>query len=32
VTQSFTAQGGNVNSLTSPCYQGSDGKYYQKPQ
>jgi RHS repeat-associated protein len=31
VGKKLAAQGGNANSLTSPCYQGSDGQYYQKP-
>jgi RHS repeat-associated protein len=30
VSKKLAAQGGNASSLTSPCYQGPDGKYYQK--
>jgi len=31
VANKLTALGGNVNSLASPCYQGSDGQFYEKP-
>lgn len=31
LTAKFTALGGNVNSIESPCYEGGDGLYYEKP-
>lgn len=31
VAKQLTAPGGNPNLLGSPCYQGSDGNYYEDP-